>query len=172
MIGDWVKSYSKGYWKIYRMEKYLGFDATTNSEKEYVSIFSKRLISEKLRKSFSFEVCSPKFVVCLSSEELKIINEYLAENREIEKEFNLLCPKKIDAIFNAKIVIPENDNIEYIGSRIIHNKYLTGIEILEMIENVDLKPKGRFGWTAQFVSKNFKIENGKLVYCFHKILKS
>ena len=69
-IGDWVRSYSPGIWRIYRILKdYKHADPLTGKEAFRTTIFSKRFLSKSFKRFFGEQCCDPSFVSKLGSDD-------------------------------------------------------------------------------------------------------
>lgn len=95
-INDWVNSYSQGYWKIYRIIK---MKSVFPEPDERTLVFSKRLINDKLKRSFSVECCHSSFIRPLSEIQKSNLENYLTENPDILSKFDKY-ERSIDSILN------------------------------------------------------------------------
>ncbi len=78
-MGDWVRSYNKGIWRVYRIEEIEELDPVSGQLRSRSSIFSSRFVNDSFKRSFSSENCHPTFVSKLCNEELERLNVFISE---------------------------------------------------------------------------------------------
>ena len=171
-IGDWVTSYSSGIWQIYKILNYKGINPVSGLEKEITSIFSKRFLSKSFKSSFKEECCSPDFVDKLDHETTDRLKKFIKENDELVSKFKKYLPKKINSVYNARIGIPKGKNAKEAEAIISKDRAFNVLEINQHLDELGFNTKELPSWTAQFVSEDFKCQNGYLVYNFKRILWS
>ena len=169
-VGDFVHSYTKGIWQIYRIINYKTINLQNDKSEKKETVFLKRFISASYKKSFSEECCDPSFVSPLSVEELIKLNNFIENNKDLFEEFNNYMPKPIDAILNIKIRKIEQVELKQFTELLKSRKKMTYREINKYIVQNNLKAEKSYGNTLQFVSNNFEIKNGNLVYQYSRIL--
>ena len=89
-IEDFVHSYTKGIWQIYRIEKYKSINQLTGKIEKKETAFLKRFVSESYKKSFTEESCDISFVVPLSADEKIKLNSFVEKNKDL---FDKFCKK-------------------------------------------------------------------------------
>jgi hypothetical protein len=170
--GDWVTSYGKGIWQIYRVLRLKGIDPATGRPRDQISIFSKRFLSSSMKRSFSEESCHPSFVKKLDAEALANLDLFIKDNQALYRKFLEYKPKPLDAIFNARFGIPHDKTADEIAALIPKDTMLWLGEIQPLLESLGLDTTGMPSWTAQFVSPDHTCVDGYLAYRFNRILSS
>ena len=170
-IGDFVHSYTKGFWQIYRIEKYKSINQQTGKKERIETVFLKRFVSESYKKSFTEECCDISFVVPLSKDEKIELNNFIEENQDLFEKFNQYSPKRIDSVLNMHIRKLNSDETQKVKTIFSEKNKLPYKNIKKLIKENNLNREHGFGWTLQFVSDNFEIKNGVLIYKFSKILE-
>ena len=170
-VGDFVHSYTKGIWQIYRIIKYKNLNFQNDKPEKKVTVFLKRFISASYKKSFSEGCCDPSFVYPLSDNEQLELNHFIEKNTELYEEFNNYMPKPIDAILNIKIRKIEQVELKQFTELLKSRKKMTYREIKKYLVQNNLKAEKSYGYTLQFVSNNYEIKNGILVYQYSRILE-
>ena len=94
-IGDWVKSYSKG---IYRVEKIFDrfYDESSPlipeknkiGDQENSIVLSKRFLNSKFKKSISYENCDESFISQLTVKEQMELNKVISEKPKLVSELD------------------------------------------------------------------------------------
>jgi len=121
-IGDWVTSYTKGY---YRVEKiitryYDEVDIVDEEDKkigdEYPDKFviSKRLLSTNFKKSIGYDSCSDFFIKPLNKEKLKLLNETLKKNPNWLTDLNDYQIPPIRSIYNMDLELKTKDDVKLV----------------------------------------------------------
>jgi len=169
-IGDWVRSYGSGIWRINRILELNDFDIPSQSYKPRTAIFSSRFVNDSFKRSFSTESCDSAFVSHLEPEEKEKLDSYIKQNQYLLSKFDAYKPKSIDAIYNANVNIPASRNQSELEENLAEFKSLNIEQLYSKLLSSGLGSSGSKGWTAQFVSKNHCSVGGKLVYSFSKVL--
>ncbi len=139
-VGDFVHSYTKGIWQIYRIIKYKNINFQNNKQEKKVTVFLKRFISTSYKKSFSEECCDSSFVYPLSDDEILELNSFIGKNKDLFEQFNNYMPKPIDAILNIKIRKIERVELKQF-TELIKQKKMTYREINKYIVQNNLNRK-------------------------------
>ncbi|WP_200890375.1 hypothetical protein [Pseudoalteromonas luteoviolacea] len=100
-IGDWVRSYGSGIWRVHRILELNDFDIPSQSYKPRTVVFSSRFVNDSYKRSFSTECCDLAFVSLLDSDEKDELDSFIENNPELVAKFDTYKPKSIDAIYNA-----------------------------------------------------------------------
>lgn len=169
-IGDWVRSYGSGIWRIYRILELNDFDIPSQSYKSKTIIFSCRFVNDSFKRSFSTEGCDSSFVYRLEQAERDKLDSFINQNQDLYSKFDAYKPKPIDAIYNTNVNIPVSKNQSELESTLCTFQSLCLEQLYSKLLSSDIGSSGSKGWTAQFVSKNHDNIDGKLVYSFSKIL--
>jgi hypothetical protein len=170
-IGDWVRSYSAGIWRIYDILTYKCLNPVTNREQSKTTVFLKRFVGNNFKKAFTEECCDPSFVKPLSVKDSKSLTGFIEKNSALFEEFSDYNPQRLDCIYNAGIMVPRGLSAKEIELKIPKDKALRDLDIDAFLRKIGLNTKGYPQWTAQFVSKGFETEKGYLMFRFDKILK-
>ena len=170
-VGDWVRSYSAGVWQIYRILEYKCRNPVTELEQDKTTIFSKRFVSNAFKRSFKEECCDPSFVVKLNLDEMNELRLFMSQNAKLYEQFQKYEPKSIDSVYNARIGIPQSYDPTAIAKELAGSGPLRDIDIGHHLSSRGFDTKAMPFWTVQFVSKNFSITNGYLVFEFSRILE-
>lgn len=80
-VGDWVRSYGSGIWRINRILELNDFDIPSQSYKPRTAIFSSRFVNDSFKRSFSTESCDSAFVSHLEPEEKEKLDSYIKGNK-------------------------------------------------------------------------------------------
>ena len=56
-VGDWVRSYGSGIWRVHRILELNDFDIQSQTNKPRTVIFSSRFVNDSYKRSFSTESC-------------------------------------------------------------------------------------------------------------------
>ncbi|MTI41086.1 hypothetical protein [Fulvivirga lutimaris] len=174
-VGDWVKSYSKGIWQIYRIER---VKYSFPNKNESTTIYSKRLLNEKGKRSFSCESCNQMLVFPISKYDEIFLKKFIEENPKVISEFNKYH-RPIDSIMNLSLFAKDSETRSEI-ERLASDKFqnistgLTDSEISEIWDEHFLMYKDSTirNLTIQFISADSKTENNKIIYSKLRILNS
>ena len=170
-IGDWIKSYRAGIWQIYRILEYKCLDPVTGLEHDKTMIFSKCFVTNKFKRSFKEDCCDPALITPLSLPEQNELDLFIAQNKELYEKFCAYEPKTIDCIYNARIGIPKTKDTSAISQSLADLGPVRDLEIGRHLSSLGYSAGSTPSWTAQFVSENFTVENGYLVFKFSRILE-
>jgi hypothetical protein len=168
-VGDWVTSYQKGIWQVYRILRYKGKDPGSDREEHRTSIFSKRFVLNSFKRSFTAECCHPSFVKRLDSQTQKALDELIARNGELLKAFTAYQPGPVDCIYNARIGIPNNMSETEVASLIPRDRLFSEMEIDPYLTSLGFDTKSLPAWTVQFRSKDHRCREGYLDYEFQGV---
>ena len=170
-IGDWVRSYGSGIWRIHRILELCDFEIQTQSNKLRTVIFSSRFVNDSFKRSFSTECCDSVFVYHLAQEEKEKLHSFIKHNSDLSVKFDAYKQKTIDAVYNANVNIPASKDLSELEGNLSKFKSLTLEQLYHKLLESGIGSSGKKGWTAQFVSKNHECVEGKLVYSFLKVLE-
>jgi len=181
-VGDWVRSYSKGVWQIYRILGGFYEPRFSLNEKRARSkrtlVFSKRLVNEKWKKSLSAECCEAAFIAPISKDKRSQVEQYLKDNTSAAKAFEAFR-KPIDLILNIGFSLPDRLTTESFGaemSSLIASSMVRGLtldEVLRVMEKSELNQfKGKLPvkCTLQLVSPDHKVKNGEFIIHEYRVL--
>lgn len=169
-IGDWVLSYSKGIWQIYRILDIKDIHPKTKNEVNKQLIFSKRIVSDKFKRSFREECCDKSFVEKLNDELQIKLDCFIENNQKAYKDFLNYKPKPIDLICSRSINDSGLLSMEDIESEIDKEKKMTECEIDILLSELNLKTGFIPLFTFQFVSRDHECRDNRLVYSFLRVL--
>lgn len=170
-VGDWARSYSSGIWQVYRVLEYKCKNPATGSEQDKTTVFSKRFVSKSYKKSFKEECCSPSFVWPLRPDEKAELELFINENTKLYEKFIAFEPKNIDCIYNARIGIPESKDTDEVVKKFSNSKLVRDIDINSSLTDLGYDTEAMPYWTVQFVSDNFMLEDGCLMFEFSQVLE-
>lgn len=170
-VGDWVRSYSSGFWKIYRVLDYKCINPVTGKEVCETSIFSKRFVSNSFKRSFKEECCDPAFVSLLTPEEKIEIDNFIDGNPVIYQKFIDYEPNRIDCIYNARIGIPGHNNNQLVTEELENIGPIKDVEINKKLIELGFDTSAMPSWTVQFVSSGFECIGGYLSFRFSRVLE-
>ncbi len=171
-IGDWVRSYSKGVWQIYRIEKFGELDPVTGAIRHRESIFSKRFVNNAFKRSFSTECCSPDFVEKLDNSALKDLESFIADNKALYSKFINYVQKTVDLIYNARISIPEGKSSDSVEEELSGLVDVKAEDLIGLLNEKGYKVNTHPSWVAQFIANDHKCKDGQIMYTFERVLES
>ncbi|ESP90536.1 hypothetical protein [Pseudoalteromonas luteoviolacea] len=169
-IGDWVRSYGSGIWRVHRILELSDFDIQSQSCKTRTIVFSSRFVNDSYKRSFSTECCDLAFVSHLDSDEKDELESFIENNPELVAKFDTYQPKRIDAIYNANVNIPSSGCTTDLEERLSSFQELNLEQLYNQLTKFKIGSSGTKGWTAQFISNNHECCEGKLLYSFSRIL--
>ncbi|KZN57990.1 hypothetical protein N473_26560 [Pseudoalteromonas luteoviolacea CPMOR-1] len=169
-VGDWVRSYGSGIWRVHRILELNDFDIPSQSYKPRTVVFSSRFVNDSYKRSFSTECCDLAFVSLLDSDEKDELDSFIENNPELVAKFDTYKPKSIDAIYNASVNIPSSECTTDIEERLSTFQELNLEQLYHQLIEFKIGSNGAKGWTAQFISNNHECCEGKLLYSFSRIL--
>jgi hypothetical protein len=171
-INDWVYSYSKGLWQIIKIVNVVESFPTKTKR---TSVFVKRLLNEKGKRSFSMESVHPSFIRPLTPNDKVVVESFIIGNPKAFNEFNSYY-KKIDSILNLAFYVKNNkERNEF--KKFASSKFsgirngLNDIQIGKIL--VDKRNDSRSSIrniTLQFVSVDSETLENKLRYTILNIL--
>ncbi|MCF2846581.1 hypothetical protein NH514_04780 [Pseudoalteromonas sp. ACER1] len=166
-VGDWVRSYGSGIWRVHRILELNDFDIQSQTNKPRTVVFSSRFVNDSYERSFVTECCDSTFVYHLQQAEL---DSFINLNIDLYTKFNAYKPKSINAIYNAKINIPVSKSKSELEDLLISYQSLFLEQLFCQLHSSGLASSDNKGWTAQFVAKDHEAVDGKLVYSFSTLL--
>jgi hypothetical protein len=169
-IGDWVRSYGSGIWRVHRILELDDFDIQSQSYKPRTIVFSSRFVNDSYKRSFSTESCDLAFVYHLETHEKEELESFIESNPELVAKFDAYKPKSIDAIYNANINIPASGSSTDLEETLSTFQELNLEQLCKKLMESKVGSSGAKGWTAQFVSNNHECCEGKLLYSFSRVL--
>ncbi|AOT08756.1 hypothetical protein [Pseudoalteromonas luteoviolacea] len=169
-IGDWVRSYGSGIWRVHRILELNDFDIQSQTNKPRTVIFSSRFVNDSYKRSFSTESCDSAFVYHLDSNEKEELDAFMGSNPELVAKFDAYKPKSIDAVYNANVNIPASGSQADLEEALSSFQELNLEQLYNQLIESKIGSSVAKGWTAQFVSSNHECLNGKLLYSFSKVL--
>lgn len=170
-VGDWVRSYSAGIWQVYRILEYKCLNAVTGEVQNKTTVFSKRFVSNSYKRSFKEESCDSSLVRHLSPNEGAELENFISENSKLYEQYLAYEPKGIDCIYNARIGVPESKNASEITKLLSGLEPIREIDISQHLANLGYNTKAMPAWTVQFVSENFNVVGGYLMFKFSMVLE-
>ncbi|MEL7579658.1 hypothetical protein AADY36_09820 [Pseudoalteromonas sp. D15MCD-2] len=169
-VGDWVRSYGSGIWRVHRILELNDFDIQSQTNKPRTVVFSSRFVNDSYKRSFATECCDSTFVYHLQQAERDELDSFINQNPYLYTKFNAYKPKPIDAIYNAKINIPVSKSKPELEDFLISYQSLFLEQLFCQLHSSGLVSSDNKGWTAQFVAKDHEAVDGKLVYSFSTLL--
>lgn len=167
-----MHSYGSGIWQIYRILNYTGRNPRSGSEQYRTTVFSKRFVLNSFKRSFKNECCAPSFVEKLDKATCKQLADFIEENQELYQSFCEYEPEPIDAIYNARIKVPDGKTKEEVEALLSDCLSLKDLEIDKHLRDLGFDTEGFPNWIVQFVSKNHECQDGFLAYRFQEVLRS
>jgi hypothetical protein len=102
-INDWVYSYSKGIWQV---TKIINVESLFPTKSSQTSVFVKRILNEKGKRSFSMESAHPSFIRPITVSDKAVLENFIKENPKAFNEFNSYH-KPIDSILNLAFYVKD-----------------------------------------------------------------
>lgn len=151
-IRDWVKSYSKG---IYRVEKILDryYDESSPlipenkriGDQENSIVLSKRFLNSRFKKSFSYESCDESFISKLTKKEQIELNKVISEKPKLVNELNAYEIPTLTAIYNSDLQIDDQNDLKKVINLIefikVGKSFLEIQTEMKRLDILRLKPK-------------------------------
>jgi hypothetical protein len=104
-VGDWVRSYSQGIWRIERIiSDFYEIRYSTSKPKvksAETQVVLKRLVNNKWKRSFSVESCDLSYLKMMSSEEMITLQNFIHSNEKTMKDFEKY-QRNIDLVMNIR----------------------------------------------------------------------
>jgi hypothetical protein len=175
-VGTWCKSYSKGTWRVSRIERgILDYDWEGHdwSHNKSDVIFLRRIVGPTLKKSFAVETCDSCFVTPLASDDLLQLEELLKLKPKLLAEFDQFCAPDPDSVLNVASSLPAV-RVKVMASLFPTGQLYDCKTILTLLrsspvgDSLVTNPKRS---TIQFVSPQTQIKKGKIQYEFSRILE-
>ncbi|MGD8567898.1 MAG: hypothetical protein PVJ39_07410 [Gammaproteobacteria bacterium] len=186
-IGNWVTSYTAGYWKLVKIIDPFYVDRKDLKEekrlKEDQIAIVARICTENFKRSFKTESCSIGFIEALDDEQVKKINAFLSENPKILKAFENYKIKNLNHTQSIDFALPQNMSDEWfseIANKILERVIESGLtndEVLRKIENTELKKyKCEYPISPTnsiiLVGDNFELKDKELLYRSYNLFNS
>ncbi len=171
-INDWVYSYSKGLWQITRV---VSVDELFPTKATRTSVFVKRLLNEKGKRSFSMESVHPCFIRPLTVSDKTVVDSFILENPKAFNEFKTYH-KQIDSILNIAFFVKDDEERnkfkEYVRDTFSDiPKGLNDTQIVDILEEKRNDSRSSIrNITLQFVSVDSEVFENRLRYTMLNIL--
>ncbi|RUS41953.1 hypothetical protein [Cohnella sp. AR92] len=171
-VGDWVTSYSKGYFRIERIIKRYydvshsgGFLGSNHigEEIEDPIVVLKKGFNTNLKASLGFDSCALSLCKRISGDAHNIIEKKFIEDKKFEKRFNDYIIPPIVSLHN----IGFNANRELLNIENIRDQIINGMTFAEIQEklNTDFNFEFPHNKTIQFKNYDFEInESRELIF--------
>lgn len=184
-VGDWVRSYSMGIWKVGRVLS--GFNElrfsleSPKAASPRTLVFSHRLVNTSWKRSFSIECADLSFVQRISREEQARIEETLESNPSLKKAFEKYQAKNsgVDLAVNISLgQLPGSDREKLRAACDIHlgssaENGMTIDEVLAALRTAgyyDCIGKTPISATVQLISRGHEVRDGDFVLRFNRVL--
>lgn len=175
--GDWVYSESPGIWRVERILQDIQKLRFSLQDRKRVDrrrlVLCKRIVDESWRPTFSAEVVSDAFVHPLPGDDLRRLDEYVASNQQVLKEFEAFEPTMNDHVMDLPLNVPASVGRQGI-QRLIEEVFagiadggVTNDEILQRIAQSDLEryaTRTIRNATMRFFSKGHEIRHNEYVF--------
>ncbi len=168
-VGDWVRSYSSGIYRVLRIINFKEYDPAKKIFKSKSLIHSARFVNNSFRRSFSSEVCSEICVYKLNKEDTSKLDQFISSNPDVLVKFENYKPKKHSCTHLVNIHPLDKKDIEKVLTRLSHIVDFDKHDIFTMLFDEGIRKNDGKGWSAIFVSENYKVINDRLVFTFTKI---
>jgi hypothetical protein len=171
-INDWVYSYSKGLWLI---TKIVNVDELFPIGTTRTSVFVKRLLNEKGKRSFSMESVHPSFIRALTASDKAVVDSFIKENPKVFNEFNTYY-KQIDSILNLAFYVKDEEERTKFKefSRDKFSNIQNGLNDTQIVKILEEKRNDSRSSirniTLQFVSVDSEVFENRLRYTMLNIL--
>lgn len=174
-VGDWVRSYNQGIWRIERIiTDYFEIRYSENSEKVISKnpiFILKRLVNDKWKRSLAMDSCSIEWVSKLNEDEENLLDEFIIKNEKTMKDFDKY-ERNVDLVLNLDFSILEENRIDFesIVNDLFKDKISRGLnsdEILKLILESELKKyifENPIDKTVQFISINHEVLNSEIIF--------
>jgi hypothetical protein len=171
-INDWVYSYSKGLWQI---TKIINVDLLFPTKTTQTSVFVKRLLNEKGKRSFSMESAHPSFIRPISASDKAVVDGFIKENPKAFNEFNTYY-RPIDSVLNLAFYVKDEEERSQF-KKFVKDKFadiqkgLNDTEIEKIFENRMKDGRSSIrNITVQFVSVDSEVFENRYRYTVMNIL--
>jgi hypothetical protein len=175
-LGDWISSYSSGIWRVYRVIHDAQKLRFSLQERQRVDrrrlVFSKRLVDEMWKPTFSNELSSSELVSALTDDNKRRLEEFIVKNPQTLREFEAFQPKPIDQAMDLPLNVPTSIGKEDI-QHLIRDVFagigegLTNDAILQRLAASELAryaPKTIRNATLRFVCKDHELHDNEYVF--------
>ncbi|WP_394173264.1 hypothetical protein [Thalassotalea litorea] len=169
-VGDWVRSYGSGIWKIHRILELSDFNFASMCDEKRTIVFCCRFVNDSFNRSFTTECCDSSLVSHLDVAQTRKLSIFIDDNPELIAKFNAYKPKSIDAVLNARVQIPETNSTDKLEAALSGLESLTAEDVFEKLQKLGIEAKQVPNWTAQFISRGHETADDKLLYNFSKLL--
>jgi hypothetical protein len=164
-IGDWVKSYSKG---IYRIERIFDrfYDESSPCIPEHDNIGNqlnsivllKRLLNSKFEKSIGYESCNETFIFQLNEKEFPQLKKVLIEKPQLIQELDTFEIPVLKTVYNYDLQIDNKKDLNLVKECIAFIKkgksFLQINNEMERLDILRLKPKHFGNYKLQLFNFN------------------
>lgn len=169
-VGDWVRSYSKGIWRIYRVIEVEEVDPSNGKLRKRTIIFSSRFVNDSFKRSFSNEGCNPFFVYKLDGEELDQLDAFIQSNPDLFAKFEKFKPKPIDLVYTARISKNDGYTKTDVEKQFDNLNKIKSCDLIKTIESKGFEVGVHPSWLVQFLSEDHETQDGQLVYSYKRVL--
>ena len=81
-------------------------------------------------------------------------------------------PKNIDSIYNVAVEVPASVDVALLKKALTKLPPISDLKINQQLKEMGCNTQPLIPtWTMQFVSENFQVENGHLMFKFSKMIK-
>lgn len=182
IIGDWVKSYSKG---VFRIEKFIPVEYEEyhfnfgQISKDKIGtlqeplVILKRLFNSKLKKQLGADFCSSTFLKKLTNEELAAVSNKLQSDPKLLADLNKYVVPKYETRYGLHMLLKdEPKNVLSELAELIRDNGRTFTEIFEWLDANNYKnllykptsPNDKTGHYLQFINDSFQVKDNKLLF--------
>jgi hypothetical protein len=134
-------------------------------------VLLKRFVSDSFKPSWSQETVDPSVVRPLSKKDAARLETFIANHPDLLARFNEYSPSFV-AIYNARIAGTKGMTRRGVEAKIPGKRFVTELEIDPWLNSLGFDTrKMPPRWTVQFVSPDFRIKDGYLVYRFDKLIE-
>ena len=178
-VGDWVKSYSQGIWRVERIiTDYYEFRYSLDEPKiksNKTLFVVKRLVNKNWKRSFSMESCDSVFIHDLSEEEKVTLHSFIRANEKTMKDFEKYT-KDVGCLLNISFSFSNEDGLDF--DAITHDlfrdmKEMTCDDIIRKLQKSQLNKylhKLPHNKTIQFVCCGEEMRNSEFIFRSYNIL--
>ncbi|MBI1352715.1 MAG: hypothetical protein GC160_00105 [Acidobacteria bacterium] len=144
-VGDWIRPYSKGIWRVFRiLNDFNEFRYSLREPKvrsDRTLVFSNRLVNDSWKRSFSTECSELSWVTSIPREERQRIHQLLRGDEKLRKAFEKFegAPKPVDLVVNLRFgPLPGSDRERFKAamSEVLHGPIKRGLILDEVLECV------------------------------------
>jgi hypothetical protein len=168
--GDWVESPYPGYWRVHRVVTYKDFDPFTGGERAMTTVFARRFMNDSFKPAFDRRCFEPSELSALPPKKAAKLHAFVAARPGLWAKFAAYVPPDVDAIFNATVQAAKGLTKRKVQAKVPKNRWSSGKEIVPLLASLGFDTEGFPCLTVQFVSPGHRVERGRLVYKFHRVL--